>query len=398
MTKSAQVPNNSMPLNRYLVGGAVRDNLLKREVIDRDYVVVGTTIEHMLMLGFIQVGKDFPVFLHPQSKDEYALARTEKKYGQGYTGFVCFSSPEVTLEQDLKRRDLTVNAIAQDEKGHIIDPFNGVTDLNNKLLRHISPAFSEDPLRVLRVARFAARYHYLDFTVHPDTLLLMEKISQSGELQYLSIERVLKEMELSISEKSPWVFFDVLHQCSALEAIWPEIDKVWLSHGKYTLMQASRLSPKLAIRFAAIVISTHQTTTVKDVIKMLERLKTSNEIKQLTSKAIQHLHQCHRALTLSPKELLSLFDSVDAWRKPQLLTDLLMVCQAENNSRCLATGIDVDKPYIQASYLLTLAELLRAITAKPFIAQGIKGKAIKNAIVGARLEKIGQYKTSMGNT
>ena len=395
MTNSAQISIKSPQFNRYLVGGAVRDTLLKREVSDRDYVVVGTTIEHMLMLGFVQVGKDFPVFLHPQSKEEYALARTEKKYGQGYTGFVCFSSPKVTLEQDLQRRDLTVNAIAQDEQGHIIDPFNGVTDLNNKLLRHISPAFSEDPLRVLRVARFAARYHYLNFTIYPDTLLLMKKISQSGELHYLSIERVLKEMELSITEKSPWVFFDVLHHCCALEAIWPEIDKVWLNHGKYTLMQASRLSTKLAIRFAALVTSIHQTSTVKDVNKMLESLKISNEIKQLTSKAIQHLSQCHQALTLSPNELLCLFDSVDAWRKPQLFTDLLIVCEAEYYSQDLAKV--VDKPYLQAGYLLTLAELLRAITAKPFIAQGIEGKAIKEAIVQARLEKINLYKKSMVN-
>ncbi len=214
-------------LNIFLVGGAVRDSLLNRKVIEHDYLVVGATAQKMLDLGFTSVGKDFPVFLHPRTKDEYALARTERKQGQGYTGFVCYAEPDVTIEQDLMRRDLTVNAIAQDYDGNLIDPYNGQSDLKNKILRHVSPAFAEDPLRVLRVARFAARYHQYGFTIAEETLNLMSDIAISGELASLSAERIFKEMQRSLEEDNPEVFFETLRACQALKCIWPELDALW---------------------------------------------------------------------------------------------------------------------------------------------------------------------------
>lgn len=287
MNSPKHLTNNISSISFYLVGGAVRDHLLKRRVKDKDYVVVGATVEQMLALGFTQVGKDFPVFLHPQSKDEYALARTEKKQCKGYTGFICSASPDVTLEQDLLRRDLTVNAIAQDAQGNLIDPYHGMKDIENRVLRHVSPAFSEDPLRVLRVARFAARYHYLHFTVCPDTLHLMTQISQTGELQSLSAERVLQEMERSIGETSPWVFFDVLDQCQALSAIFPEFAQVWHTQAKARLIAVSRLSSNTAIRFAALISCLQHTQNEEQVEQLLTRLKVSNQIKQLSRLTIK---------------------------------------------------------------------------------------------------------------
>ena len=200
----------------YLVGGAVRDSLLKLPIKDRDYLVVGATQEQMLAKGFHRVGKDFPVFLHPETQQEYALARTERKTGSGYGGFTCHASPDVTLEQDLLRRDLTVNAIAQDDDGKLYDPYGGVDDLNNKVLRHVSDAFIEDPLRVLRVARFAARFHAQGFTIADETLTMMANISQSGELEALTAERVFQELDKALSTDSPHIFIDVLEQCGAL--------------------------------------------------------------------------------------------------------------------------------------------------------------------------------------
>lgn len=382
-------PNNSLPLNYYLVGGAVRDQLLQRQVKDKDYVVVGATVEQMLALGFTQVGKDFPVFLHPQSKDEYALARTEKKQGKGYTGFICSASADVTLAQDLLRRDLTVNAIAQDAQGNIIDPYHGVKDLKDRILRHVSPAFSEDPLRVLRVARFAARYHYLNFTICADTMRLMTEISQTGELQSLSTERVLQEVLRSIGDKSPWVFFDVLDQCHALPAILPEVGQVWQTQARTRLIAISGLSSKTTIRFAALVLGLQHKYTEQQVEQMLNRLKSSNEIKILSSKAYKHLALCHRAFALSAQQILSLFNDIDVWRKPQLLKDLLMVCQADHYSQIADNG--TDKPYPQSKYLLTLADRLKAINAKEYVAQGLKGQAIKAAVNDARLNSMTKY-------
>lgn len=251
----------------YLVGGAVRDQLLGISVHDKDWVVVGSSPEQMLSQGFQTVGKDFPVFLHPKTHEEYALARTERKSGHGYTGFECHFSPDVTIEDDLLRRDLTINAMAQHEDGTIIDPYDGQQDLQNKLLRHVSDAFVEDPLRVLRVARFAAKLAPLGFTVADETLELMSKIAQSGELSHLTAERVWQEWHKSLTTERPDVFLEVLRQCGALKVVLPELDVLFgipqpaqwhpeIDTGIHTLMvarQAADLSKDPVIRFAAQV-------------------------------------------------------------------------------------------------------------------------------------------------
>ncbi|VTP67373.1 Multifunctional CCA protein [Serratia rubidaea] len=211
----------------YLVGGAVRDSLLELPVVDRDWVVVGATPEQLLAQGYQQVGKDFPVFLNPQTHEEYALARTERKSGHGYTGFTCYAAPDVTLEEDLLRRDLTINAIAQTTEGELVDPYHGVQDLNARVLRHVSAAFGEDPLRVLRVARFAARFAHLGFTIAPETAALMRQMADSGELAALTAERVWKETEKALQSRSPQVYFQVLRDCHALGVLFPEIDALF---------------------------------------------------------------------------------------------------------------------------------------------------------------------------
>ena len=250
----------------YLVGGAVRDKLLGLPAGDRDYVVVGATIEEMLSLGYHQVGHDFPVFLHPETKEEYALARTERKNGQGYLGFICDFSPDTTLEQDLLRRDLTINAIAEDNQGKLIDPYHGLEDLKHKVLRHVSPAFVEDPLRVLRVARFAATLHHLGFTIAPETLALMKELTASGELKTLTPERVWTEMVKSLKTSNPEIFIEVLHFIGALKEILPEVDKLWgvpgpkrwhpeidsLVHTLMTLHRVSQETTNPVTRFAKI--------------------------------------------------------------------------------------------------------------------------------------------------
>jgi tRNA nucleotidyltransferase (CCA-adding enzyme) len=388
--KSTQIKNE---LNTYLVGGAVRDMLLKRKVVERDYVVIGSTTEKMIALGFEQVGKDFPVFLHPKTKAEYALARTERKQGVGYTGFVCHASPDITLEQDLLRRDLTVNAMAMDDNGNIIDPYHGQDDLNNKILRHVSPAFSEDPLRVLRVARFAARYHYLGFSVAKETLQLMTDISQSGEISTLSAERVWQEMQRSLSESNPEVFFQRLHQCQALARIAPELDALW---GKYTmriLQQAVHLTPTepsrnpasiMSIRFAALC----HNLGVDSVKHICQQLKTPNQVKSLTLKVCEFHLSCHEAIELKPKAILTLFNQLDIWRKPAELEDFLLTCKAvflgNTNNEC--------ENYPQADYLKKLANATKNISAKTFVEQGLKGLAIKEAMQQARLEIITKLK------
>jgi len=380
-------------ITAYLVGGAVRDQLLERIIVERDYVVIGATVEQMLSLGFQQVGKDFPVFLHPKTKEEYALARTEKKQGKGYTGFTCHASPNVTLEQDLLRRDLTVNAMALTDSGEIIDPYNGQKDLSDRILRHVSPAFSEDPLRVLRVARFAARYQYLGFTVCPETMVLMRNISKSGELKALSSERIYKEMERSLTEQSPEVFFDILHQCEALKEIWPELNSVWSKHVKARLLHAAKLSSNVAVRFSALMLGNQSTKEKREFATQTEqialRLKLPNEIKLIAVKATEITNTFHQAMELSPKETLALFDKVDVWRKPELLEALVLVAKADFRSEPInnKNAINVSD-YPQAQYLLSLSEKLRAITAKPFVEQGLKGLAIKEAIYLARLSAI----------
>ena len=426
MTTSHAPITKLCELDIYLVGGAVRDQLLNRPVKDHDYLVVGSTVEKMLSLGFIQVGKDFPVFLHPKTKEEYALARTERKAGHGYTGFTCYAEPDVTIEQDLSRRDLTINAMAKNRDGEIIDPYNGQQDLNNRILRHVSEAFIEDPLRVLRVARFAARYHAYGFTIAPETLKLMTDISNSGELSTLSAERIWQEMQLSLSEhdttnskseEHPEVFFQVLHQCQALKAIWPDLDALWgvpnpaqwhpeICSGIHTMMvlqQAVKLTKnhknKIAIRFAALCHDLgkgltdskhwpshrgHEAAGLPLVEKISKQLKVPVYCKQLALKVCEHHLHCHKAFQLRASTILKIFNQLDVWRKPQEFDDFLIACQSDFLGRL---GFE-NRPYPQAQYLKDAMIAACAVNAKQFVDQGIKGGAIKEAMAEARLQAI----------
>lgn len=405
------MPTINQQLNSFLVGGAVRDTLLNRTVVDNDYVVVGANVEQMLSLGFTQVGKDFPVFLHPETQQEYALARTEKKSGHGYTGFTCDASKEVTLAQDLERRDLTINAMARDANGKIYDPYQGQQDLKNRLLRHVSSAFVEDPLRVLRVARFAARYHYLGFTVAEETMILMTKICQSGELLHLPGERIWQEMEKSLNEDNPEIFFQVLYQCQALKSFWPALHNLWgipnperwhpeICSGIHTMMvlqQAVIKSPKASIRFASVCHDLgksltpeqklpshhgHESTGLPLIEKICQQLKVPTTYKSLALKVCQyHLH-VHKAFELKAATILKLFNQIDVWRKPDEFTDFLICCNADFNGRL---GFE-DKAYPQREFLYQAYLELKSITAKAFVEQGLKGIAIKEAINAQRIE------------
>ncbi|MFT5755527.1 MAG: tRNA nucleotidyltransferase (CCA-adding enzyme) [Alteromonadaceae bacterium] len=406
-------------LTTYLVGGAVRDKLLARAVYDRDYVVIGATVEQMLTLGFVQVGKDFPVFLHPQSKEEYALARTERKQGSGYTGFTCFATPDVTLAQDLYRRDLTINAMAMTEDGEIIDPYHGQQDLENRILRHVSDAFIEDPLRVLRVARFAARYYSYGFSIADETMQLMTQLSNSGELTTLSGERIWKEMQRSLAESNPEVFFQVLYQCNALKEIWPDLHNLWgvpnpakwhpeICSGLHTMMvlqQAVKLSTKTSVRFAALCHDLGKSLTLEEhwpahqgheksglplVEHIADKLKVPNAYKRLALKVCQfHLH-CHKAFELKASTILKMFNQLDVWRKPEEFNDFLIACHADATGRL---GLE-NKPYHQSDYLHQLFLQATSVNTKEFVQQGLKGGEIKQAIELARLKIITAVKDS----
>jgi len=439
LTSNSEIKNSE--LNTYLVGGAVRDQLLNRAVKDKDYLVVGSSVEQMLSLGYQQVGKDFPVFLHPKTKAEYALARTERKQGQGYTGFSCYFAPDVSIEQDLLRRDLTVNAMAMDNNGEIIDPYNGQNDLNERILRHVSDAFIEDPLRVLRVARFAARYHKYGFIIANETLDLMQKISRSGELKSLTPERVWQEMQLSLADGgdssdinsgNPEVFFQVLQQCGALEELWPDLALLWgipnpalwhpeICSGVHTMMvlqQAVLLTQmhlnlqnaslntdqKTAIRFAALchdlgkgITETHLLPSHKGhekaglplVEKICQQLKVPSHYKQLALKVCEfHLH-CHKAFELKASTMLKMFNQLDIWRKPEEFDYFLMACKADFLGRL---GFE-NRPYPQEEYLQASVLAARQVNAKTFVEQGLKGLAIKEAMAEARLNAIVEIKT-----
>lgn len=397
----------------YLVGGAVRDQLLGLEVKDRDHLVVGATPEQMLALGYQSVGKSFPVFLHPETHEEYALARTETKSGHGYTGFDVCSDPEVTLEQDLLRRDLTVNAIAMDSDGQFHDPYQGQQDLDARVLRHVSPAFVEDPLRVLRVARFAARFHPQGFTVAEETLSLMTELARSGELSHLTPERVWNETERALAGPCPWVFFDVLHRCGALEVLMPELADLdgvpqpqahhpegdTLVHTLMVLRRASELSGSVPVRFAALTHDlgkaltpreewprhiAHEKRGLKPLATLCQRLKVPNAPRELAEIACQwHLHG-HRALELKPATLLKLFDGVDAWRKPERFEQFILVCQADAQGRL---GLE-QQPYPQAGWLRDALALASQIEVKPIIQAGFKGGDIKLELTRRRTQAL----------
>ncbi|KWU02187.1 2', 3'-cyclic nucleotide 2'-phosphodiesterase [Vibrio toranzoniae] len=389
-------------LQRYLVGGAVRDKLLNIDSYDRDWVVVGSTPQEMENLGFTAVGKDFPVFLHPKTKEEHALARTERKSGSGYTGFECYFAPDVSLEEDLMRRDLTINAIAQDDKGQLYDPYHGQQDLSNRILRHVSDAFVEDPLRVLRVARFAAKLHHLNFTVAPETMVMMSEIVQSGELAHLTAERVWQEWHKSLSTPHPEVFLSVLRECGALAVVLPEIDALFgvpqpekwhpeIDTGIHTLMvaqQAALLSPSLPVRFAAQVHDLgkgitpesewpshkmHCHTGLKVIKKLCGRVRVPNEFRDLALLVCEQHSNIHRAGELKPTTFLKVLNKFDVWRKPDRLNDILLCCQADHAGR---KGLE-DQPYPQKARFEAAYQAALQVEVKAIIADGFQGKDIR---------------------
>ena len=403
----------------YLVGGAVRDTLLGLKVKDRDWLVVGATPEQMLSLGYQQVGADFPVFLHPRSKEEYALARTERKTAGGYTGFSCNAAPDVTLEEDLLRRDLTINAIAMDENKQLIDPYHGQRDLELKVLRHVSDAFIEDPLRVLRVARFAARYHHLGFTIAPETLSLMQHICASGELAYLSAERVWQETARSIEGNNPEVYIDVLRQCGALKIWFTELDVLWgipnppqwhpeIDTGIHTIMvlqQAAKLSDKLTVRFAALVHDLgkgltpqakwpshpgHEKSGLAAVNSLCDRLKAPNECRELSLLMSEYHTHVHKAFELKPATVLKVLNHCDVWRKPQRFADLLLCCEADARGR---TGFE-NRDYPNANYFWQAYQAALQVDVKAIVASGLKGEAIKQHLNELRISAIKDFKAS----
>jgi tRNA nucleotidyltransferase (CCA-adding enzyme) len=393
----------------YLVGGAVRDRLLGLELKDRDWVVVGATPEEMTAQGFKLVGADFPVFLHPETKEEYALARTERKSGRGYKGFTVYAGPDVTLEQDLARRDLTINAMAEDSSGRLIDPFHGADDLKCGILRHVSPAFAEDPLRVLRVARFAARFNY---PVAHETQELMRALVQAGEIEALVAERVWSELERALGEPRPVRFFEVLRECGALQRLLPELDALFgvpqppehhpeIDTGVHTLMvlaQAVRLSADARVRFAALMHDLGKGTTpasewpkhvgheergvvlVRDICR---RLRVPNDFRDLALLVTRYHTHCHRAAELRDATLLETLEALDAFRRPERVEDFVRACEADFRGR---TGY-ADRPYPQADIFRRASAAARAVDTAA-IAAGRSGPQIGEAIRVARIDAI----------
>ncbi|GFD81415.1 multifunctional CCA protein [Tenacibaculum sp. KUL118] len=374
----------------YLVGGAVRDALLNRKVVERDYVVVGATPKEMLNQGFTQVGKDFPVFLHPKTQEEYALARTERKSGKGYTGFVCDASSSVTLEEDLLRRDLTVNAIAQDNLGNLIDPYGGKKDLENRLLRHVSEAFSEDPLRVFRVARFATRYAYLGFTIATETMALMQSMAESGELSALSAERVWQETKRSILEKTPHVFFTVLNQAHGLNDWFAELEDN-LDTALATLKTAVELekaeneslvksidseTARLIIRFTALLSHLNQ----EEANRLCSRLKVQNQLSEIVILACKFKDFLLNTQN-SPADLLALFNGCDAWRREERFTLLLSAFGPYAHNK----GAEWPNQQKRIQDALAAAN---QVNVQDIIATGVKGPEIKDALNQAKLAAI----------
>ncbi|MBN3142656.1 multifunctional CCA addition/repair protein [Pectobacterium brasiliense] len=401
----------------YLVGGAVRDSLLGLPVTEKDWVVVGATPENLLAQGYQQVGKDFPVFLHPVSRDEYALARTERKSGKGYTGFVCHAAPDVTLEQDLLRRDLTINAIARTERGDLIDPYHGRRDLENRVLRHVSDAFSEDPLRVLRVARFAARFAHLGFQIAEETMALMQKMAHEGELAYLTPERVWKETEKALGTSSPDVYFQVLRDCGALTVLFPEIDNLYgvpapakwhpeIDTGIHTMMtvaMAARLSPEIDVRFATLCHDLgkgltppelwprhhgHGPAGVKLVEALCQRLRVPNPIRDLAKLVAEYHDLVHTVQVLQPKTLLKLFDAIDVWRKPQRLEQLALTSEADARGRA---GFE-ENPYPQGDYLREAFRIASQVSSADVVADGFKGIDVRNELARRRIHALADWK------
>lgn len=383
----------------YQVGGSVRDRLMGLALQDRDWVVVGATPAEMEACGYKLVGADFPVFLHPETREEYALARTERKTAPGYKGFTVHAAPDITLEEDLKRRDLTINAMALDEHGALIDPFHGAQDLKNKLLRHVSPAFAEDPVRILRVARFAARF--ADFRVAEETNALMRVMTENGEVDALVAERVWAELERALGEKKPTRFFEVLRDCAALEKLFPELARLYgvpqpeqyhpeIDTGVHTMMvldQATRISPDARVRFAALLHDLGKGTTPKeewphhmgheersvDLVKAIcSRFRAPNDYRDLAVLAAKYHGDCHRATELRPATLLEKLEALDAFRRPERLEQFLLACEADARGR---PGYE-DKPYPQADIFRKAHQACASIGMQALITPGLGGEGI----------------------
>ena len=401
----------------YLVGGAVRDQLLRHPYHEKDYVVVGATPEQMLALGYQPVGKDFPVFLHPKTKDEYALARTERKSGHGYHGFEFYTDVAVTLEQDLIRRDLTINAIAMDDAGNIYDPYGGQLDLENRLLRHVSDAFVEDPLRVLRIARFAARYKALGFKIADETLALMTELASSGELQALTPERVWKETSRALMEDHADEYFEVLRACGALKVLFPEIDALFgvpqrpeyhpeIDCGIHTMMslqQACKGQYSLDVRFAVLVHDLgkaltpaeelprhimHEERGIKPVTEVCDRMRVPTYTKQLALAVCKEHLKCHQALTLKPGTLWRLLQRLDVLRRPERVEAFVQACECDARGRL---GLE-DREYPQAKYVLSVMQVVRNIKAQDLPAD-IQGPDIGEMLIQRRIQAIEELKT-----
>lgn len=395
----------------YLVGGAVRDELLGRPINDEDFVVVGLTPKEMIGSGFSQVGKDFPVFLHPVTKNEYALARIERKMGVGHLGFEVYADPSVTLEEDLGRRDLTINAIAKDSQGKYCDPYGGMQDLKDRVLRHVGEAFSEDPLRVLRVARLLAELEPWGFRIHPETYAAMSKVVQSGELRSLPAERVWKETEKALKAPKPSLYFSSLRESGALAELFPEVDALFgveqpkehhpeIDAGVHTLLvvdQASKLSDSVAVRYAALVHDLgkalskappkhhgHEKAGCSLVEVASRRLKVPSECRDLALKVTEFHLLCHRAKELTPKRVVKLFEQLDGFRRPENVEKFLLACEADARGR---TGLE-DRPYPQADYLRLCLEVASAVKPTELVKQGLKGPAIADGLRHMRIKAV----------
>lgn len=392
----------------YQVGGSVRDQLMGLALQDRDWVVVGATPADMEARGFKLVGADFPVFLHPETHEEYALARTERKTAPGYKGFTVHAAPDVTLEQDLQRRDLTINAMALGENGALIDPFSGAQDLKDKILRHVSPAFAEDPVRILRVARFAARFP--DFRVADETRALMHTMVANGEVDALVPERVWVETERALGEKKPSRFFEALRDCGALKKLFPELARLYgvpqpehyhpeIDTGVHTMMvldQATRISPDARVRFAALLHDVGKGATPKeewprhigheergaDMVKAIcARFKAPNDYRDLAVLAAKYHGDCHRADELRPATLLEKLEALDAFRRPERLEQFLLACEADARGR---PGYE-DKPYPQAGIFRRAFKACSTVNAQALVSAGLKGEAIARELRAQRL-------------
>ena len=397
----------------YLVGGAVRDRLLGLPARERDWVVVGALKGELEALGYRLVGRSFPVYLHPESNEEYARARTESKTGPGYRGFEVDANENVTLEQDLKRRDLTINAMAEDADGRLIDPFGGRKDLEQRLLRHVSDAFTEDPVRILRVARFAARFWELGFRVADETMQLMRDMVSAGEVNALIPERVWRESESALNEVRPDIFFEVLREAGALAVIYPELDALFgipqperwhpeIDSGIHIMMalrQAARQKTNSEVRFSVLVHDLGKAATPKHLLPkhagheersvglikaLCQRLAVPNRYRDLAIAVARYHGLCHKVDELRPATILKIFEALDAFRRPDRFADFLAACEADARGR---KGLE-DEDYPQANRMRVALETAAEVTAEPFLDQGLAQEALGEAIQQARIKAI----------